>query len=749
MRQGLSITALLIASVLASILALGLAYRAELRPQKAWAAFEGVSPSDGWVSQDGKIYLPYLAARGNTLHLRFSSFRPQGMETPLVLGWWCDQKLLEIALQADSPEVSIPLRGSCVDQHFRLQAKNPYVPSNEGHHVQDRRALVAQLEFAQVSSKLGFPLLAPELIALFSTLFFIAGLGTFLLYRSLGITCAVFLLSFLLIALQRDIHLTQMLVLQSFLIFPLWGARVLLSEGVREEKRGGKEWRASLLRFLLPVILVLAFVLRLSGLSFGLPANFHPDEIPKVNVLESMQARDSWNPLYFKHPSGLLYISYVVSELVQLFDTVLVGTGLDARTRFALSGRIVSLLAGVLSVFLLFLIGKRLFGAREGLLAAFLLAVFPLHVTVSRYMKEDALLLAAMLFVFYLLLRFYEKPSLAHFFLSAVSLGLCISVKYTGLLAVIFFPLLYFYAPFSSRRAKNPPLPWLYMFFLFPAGILLGFLVLTPYSLLDTQNFLKDVYYETRHASGGHSGALSAWTLWWTYHFRFSVLLAVAVLPAFIFLVVAGKFLQEWRKPLGLCIFLVFFFYVIAEIVPSKPFPQAERYIVPLLPWLALALSAWIFRLQQRRLLLALFCALPPLFFSICLQKDMHADTRHRMADWMQQHIPSQARIMIDWPAYGPPLPASFVAVEYFPVNKVSTRLSREWLTQEGVHYLVLSSFWYDRYLSQPRADVPVMRKFQKLFSELELLHEEKPFVMSYGFHSPGLRLYRVQEFAQ
>ncbi|NDC39794.1 MAG: phospholipid carrier-dependent glycosyltransferase, partial [Proteobacteria bacterium] len=142
---------------------------------------------------------------------------------------------------------------------------------------------------------------------------------------------------------------------------------------------------------LLGGLVLFAGAVRFYGLSFGLPANFHPDEVPKVNAVMRMVDHGDLNPRYFLHPSLLLYSCYFVNTILQYVGSFFGVEGTFRETAF-LAGRVVSATAGTLSVGLVYLIGRRLYGSFAGFTAALLLAVFPLHVTCSRYLKEDALL---------------------------------------------------------------------------------------------------------------------------------------------------------------------------------------------------------------------------------------------------------------------------------------------------------------------------------------------------------------------
>lgn len=98
------------------------------------------------------------------------------------------------------------------------------------------------------------------------------------------------------------------------------------------------------------------------------------------------------------------------------------------------AGRIPSAFAGVLSVFLLFLIGKKLFSEKTGLLAAALFAVTTSHVWISRIALQESTEIALMLAAFYTLLR--ARHGVRWLYTMAVLTGFAFFSKYTAFILV-------------------------------------------------------------------------------------------------------------------------------------------------------------------------------------------------------------------------------------------------------------------------------------------------------------------------
>jgi hypothetical protein len=94
--------------------------------------------------------------------------------------------------------------------------------------------------------------------------------------------------------------------------------------------------------------------------------------------------------------------------------------------------RLLSVIYGTLSLWVLFLIGRRIYSPGVGLLAAAVLAAFGRHVLSSTEFKPDILVIFLVTLTFYWTLAAAFRPSLGRFLLVGVGVGLGVSTKYTG-----------------------------------------------------------------------------------------------------------------------------------------------------------------------------------------------------------------------------------------------------------------------------------------------------------------------------
>lgn len=284
-------------------------------------------------------------------------------------------------------------------------------------------------------------------------------------------------------------------------------------------------------RLLLVLILIAALAVRLYGLGFSLPLTSNPDEPNIVDHAVATLKTGDWNPHWFIYPSGYHYLQTGVMTLHLLWgiargiyasaadlpdSTAIITTAPEAY----LWARGTTALFGVLSVFLVWLVGRRLFSPPAGLAGALLLALSPLHVEHSRYVTTDVPMAALCLLSVYLALKVLEHGGGGRAFLGGLVVGVAGGFKYNAVVAVL--PLLLAIAMRQVRlsplraRSKEPPslLRALSRFFsrelaLALLGIVLGFLLACPYALGDLPTFLDDLGYETHiYRFGGEQGII-------------------------------------------------------------------------------------------------------------------------------------------------------------------------------------------------------------------------------------------------
>lgn len=482
-------------------------------------------------------------------------------------------------------------------------------------------------------------------------------------------------------------------------------------------------------------ILSLALVLRLWNLSFGLPEWYHPDEVLKARAIARIAAGDL-HPGSFYHPSFILYASALTLRLRHPS-----GAGIDEQSAVR-AGRLTVALLGTATVGLTLLAGARAYGIVAGIIAALLLAIAPLHVVCSHYLKEDIPLTFWGVATFLASLRILARDAPRDVTLAAFLAGIAAGTKYTGLLFVAL--------PWLAQRARGShPAPRRILI-----AAAAGFLLTTPFALIDATGFLRGAAHGGGNAFTGMAG-IRVWpfSYLWTYHLRFSILPGLGgfpVLAAFIGAIVA---LRRRNGADRILLATVAVLYLVFESSPYKPPPNAERHVVPLLPFLALlaatGLQAAAGAARDRRLAVLLLALVMcgPLVSSLRLISAMQPDTRQAAAEWLRTHACGRSRIVLEGalnaggalvPFYVPALPSDCGATYVYSLERDRSAL-------ENADLAVASSFMYERALELLAPSSDVRQFYERFFASHRLVAEFDPSYKSYGFHNPTIRIYAVK----
>ncbi|HYG61228.1 MAG TPA: glycosyltransferase family 39 protein [Thermoanaerobaculia bacterium] len=194
---------------------------------------------------------------------------------------------------------------------------------------------------------------------------------------------------------------------------------------------------------LLLVLLVLSFGLRVWDASKGLHAGRYFDErFPFRNVTSILRGEIRPRHTYY------LSLSYLPQAAVMAASQGLHRlTGAEALSIFSrkaadgysptayMIGRGCNVVFGVLSLWVTFLIGRRIQSPWLGLLAAAILAAFHRHVLSSAEFKPDILVLLLTAVTCYWAIAAAYRPSLGRFLRAGAGVGLAVSAKYTGIAA--------------------------------------------------------------------------------------------------------------------------------------------------------------------------------------------------------------------------------------------------------------------------------------------------------------------------
>ncbi len=183
---------------------------------------------------------------------------------------------------------------------------------------------------------------------------------------------------------------------------------------------------------LLLLILAIALSLRLTGIGFGLPLRLHPDEwsqvLPALSIFDG-----NLHPRFFYYPSFTVYFYFIIFKSASIIlPGVFHFTASNAS--FWLLARIVSALFSTASVFAAYKLCEKIYDEKTGLVAAFLMAIFPLSVRHSHFAIVDIPMTFFVLVSLYFMCAGKEgKTNFKSLIMAGVFCGFAASAKYSAL----------------------------------------------------------------------------------------------------------------------------------------------------------------------------------------------------------------------------------------------------------------------------------------------------------------------------
>ena len=424
--------------------------------------------------------------------------------------------------------------------------------------------------------------------------------------------------------------------------FPLRSISMGKSKGTITRKLGQNNTVWVLL-----LILLFAFLIRVGGISFGLPGLDHGDEAEVVNHAVRFGSGDL-NPHRFQYGSLLQYILFVfygiyfvLGLLLGKFTSVhqLALQFIQDPTIFYLIARYVSAFLGTATLSITYLIGKRVANEGTGLLAAAFLAFCYQHVVYSHYATVDSALTLLFTVAVYQCIVLIENDSAWRYLLAGLSIGVSIAIKFNGVIASV--------ALIAVHLLKGGDLNVLQRIFckklwLGIGSVFVGHFITCPYFYIDMDAALAEiVQLRDMHIS-------SSFNLW--VYIRELVRNYWGVpLGAISALGLIRSVFTKNRK------MLVLFFTSLSVFCFASLHRYVEaKYVLYSFPLLAVCgaylLVECIARIQKRYIFIAaMLLVVHPLFLIVSWDYEHAKKSINLVAkEWIEEHIPVNAKILLD-----------------------------------------------------------------------------------------------------
>ncbi|MEN9407223.1 MAG: hypothetical protein RLZZ455_439 [Candidatus Parcubacteria bacterium] len=430
---------------------------------------------------------------------------------------------------------------------------------------------------------------------------------------------------------------------------------------------------------LLYLTLIFALVLRVFGINWDQGSHLHPDERAIVlsvlglsfpqTLQEFLQSTSSWNTHFFAYGSFPFYLLRLAGDLVGLLQKTYAG-----YDGIQLVGRLLSTLFDLGTIVVLYHLGRNIHNKITGLIASFLYTISVLPIQLSHFYAVDTPLTFFITLLLFLLVLFYEKPTVKKSLLIGIVFGFSLATKISSLVAFsaigitlsIDFLLLFLRSPHRTSLWR-PHIPAFVKKLCIDGSLIIVFTVFTyallsPYTFIDADKFIQQTNEQSRMTK-------DAFTFPYTFQYALKtpylyelkniylfglgpVLGTLSMIGLFIFLhasVTSGK--KILAKHIIILTFLLFYFGIVGGFAVGF-----MRYMLPLYPLFCLFGALTLQKLFTYYplknkffiscyILLAIFLLVWPLSF-LHVYKSTH--TRIIATEWIHANIPEGKTIALE-----------------------------------------------------------------------------------------------------
>jgi len=522
--------------------------------------------------------------------------------------------------------------------------------------------------------------------------------------------------------------------------------------------------------WLLAAVLGITLFFHLWGIRSDLP--YASGEPIFVACAREVAASGALHPTWLGFP-GSTFI-YPLAGIYRVWSVVHGGPllGADPRLRaaiesspaeFYLLGRVLTVVYALLSVIVVYRLGRDVFGERAAIIATLFAAFYPTDVFTKHVRPDSACVFFAMLAV-WRCVRLFDRSSIANHIWAGVTVGLAISTKYT-LSVIVLVLVLVDVLIVWRQRANGAGLKTAALGSL--AGLTfvpLVFALTTPYFFLDFATARRDLDFEllrtTQPGAEGFSPGQN-------FLFYLSVLPKLISWPQLIAALLGIGVAIRQRK---LQAMLLLAFAAVLALSISPHGLHWERWLIPILPVFALfagsgvavALAYTSGRLklpapaQAAALVFATaLCCWSPVAELVEMDRSFARPSTNVVArQWITANLPHRSHLAFEWDTVPPPMRALqldrglWIARDggrdnrELAMSHLAVRGSVKTYADQGYRYLITSSSSYNYYPTQPERFPREAAFYTDLLTQGHLLHEVSP---APGQRGPTIRIYEIR----
>lgn len=429
---------------------------------------------------------------------------------------------------------------------------------------------------------------------------------------------------------------------------------------------------------LLSCILCIGASFRLYGINWDQGFHLHPDE--RAIILYTLplafpssidlffSPTSPLNPHFFAYGNFPLYLLKAVGGLLGGINP-----WIATYDGLAIVGRSISVIADLVTIVVIYGIGKLLQNRRLGLIASFLYALSVFPIQAAHFYAVDTLLTCFITITIYQLLRFSQTPSKKRAIGIGLFLGLSLVTKISALVLVVAIGTVLI-IDFLLLFLRQPHKPYVYfphiprfLKRLFVEGFLIVlttgtvFAVLQPYALIDWKSFVDQNLVQSQMS---YDPFIFPYTLQYVgkipYLYELKNIFFFGLGPPLTTLAFCGFLfflIRRIKQKQNLTVLIIYLsFFLVYFMIVGKFAVGWIRYMLPLYPYFAIFAAFGLYfivkQMQQKKLLFIILNSLFLILFLIWPVSFLHIytqpNTRVLASQWINTTIPAGKTLAIE-----------------------------------------------------------------------------------------------------
>jgi len=536
-------------------------------------------------------------------------------------------------------------------------------------------------------------------------------------------------------------------------------------------------------------ITLISYLVRVWGIQFGLPFEYHPDEqqylFPAVQVVwGDFQPHAHYNPAFYPYLLGAVFSAtywglYLFGAFPETFNLELAWSDamLPWTTGMIFLARYITVSVGVLTSLLVYHLGRRAYNRQVGLGAALIFGATFLPAREAHFAVSDTPVALGVTVTLYLCLAILQRGRWTDYLKTGIALGLTSAIKYNAGLLVIPISaahlLSYRYSNWFDRFKQS----WLLL--MTGTVSLLSYSLVSPYTIIEYEKFWANFSENLESARTGFQGlALDpdggllfylktfvwgfGWPLSLTFiiaslfllwrHRRIDLLMLIFPLFGLFYMQRQAMYFARWLMPFipPLAVISAEGIWQVSRLVGqsfsqavkqsgSQVIEQSNNQTATNQP--SYPVSRIPYPVSPTPYSLLLFLLIIPSTITALYANYLFSqpDTRTETLYWVQQTIPPGSSIAAELlsPPWGPPLampglsnigPYQFAPVPDGGIAELPLEQYQAW----GVQYLIASSYHYARPLLDDAHQAKLEHNLQTIHDNSELIMVFQPYTAGY-----------------